>query len=123
VKPALIANENFPLPAVRLLRAEGWDVIWVLEAMRAASDREVLVRARAEQRWLLTFDRDYGELVFVHGEAPPPAILYLRQDPYPAETPARMVMNALTDLDFLRGHLVVLKESGIRRRAFPLRSD
>lgn len=60
----LLANENFPGPAIRLLRERGIDVVWVAERMPAATDAEVLACARAEGRWLLTFDRDYGELVF-----------------------------------------------------------
>lgn len=58
----LRANENFPGPAVRLLWEKGVDVLWASESMAGAPDVEVLVRARAEGRWLLTYDRDYGEL-------------------------------------------------------------
>ena len=41
----LLANENFPAPAIRKLRAAGADV---MEAMPSVSDREVIANARQE---------------------------------------------------------------------------
>lgn len=63
----LLANENFPAPAIRKLRAAGIDVVAVREAMPSASDKEVMACARREQRWIVTFDKDYGDLVFQAG--------------------------------------------------------
>ena len=68
----LLANENFPGPAIRKLRAAGVDVVAVIEAMPSVSDREVMAYARQEQRWLVTFDRDYGDLIFREGLLPLP---------------------------------------------------
>jgi predicted nuclease of predicted toxin-antitoxin system len=70
----LLANENFPVPAVRKLRAAGIDVVAVADAMPAASDAEVLAFARQQGRWIVTFDRDYGELVFKDGLPAPQAV-------------------------------------------------
>lgn len=47
----LLANENFPAPAIRKLRDAGMDVVAVSEALPAVSDKEVLEFARREQRW------------------------------------------------------------------------
>ena len=52
---AFLANENFPAPAIRKLRAAGVDVVAVGEAMPAATDKEVLEYARREQRWIVSF--------------------------------------------------------------------
>ena len=90
MNPRLLANENFPLPSVQLLRAAGFDVASVLHVMAGASDVEVLAFARREYRWILTFDRDYGDLVFRKGVAPPPAIIYLRQEAYSPAKPAEL---------------------------------
>ncbi len=81
MSPKLLANENFPLPAVRLLREAGVDVETVLDVMPAASDEDVLAYARREQRWIVTFDRDYGDLVFRKGMLPPPCSLRERCQP------------------------------------------
>lgn len=115
----LLANENFPAPALRKLRAAGVDVVAVVEDMPAAKDIEVLEFARASERWIVTFDRDYGELVFKRGVLPPPAIIYLRQEPYPAERPADIVLALLSNPPLAEGHMLVVSERGIRRRRMP----
>ena len=46
-----LANENFPLPSVRLLRLGGYDVASVTEDSPGIEDTEVLTRA---------VNRDYG---------------------------------------------------------------
>lgn len=56
----LYANENFPLPAVEVLRHLGHDVLTTAESGRggqAVTDAEVLSFAIAEQRIVLTFNR------------------------------------------------------------------
>lgn len=115
----LLANENFPAPAIRKLRAAGVDVVAVSEAMPAASDKEVLEFARREQRWVITFDRDYGDLIFREGLLPPPAILFFRQEPYPPDRPADLVLAMLSDPQQSTGCMVVISEQIIRRRHFP----
>ena len=106
MNPKLLANENFPLPSVRLLRAAGLDVASVLDVMPGASDEDVLAYARHELRWILTFDRDYGDLVFRKGMAPPPAIIYLRQEAYSPEKPAELVLAILAMPDKVDGCFV-----------------
>jgi predicted nuclease of predicted toxin-antitoxin system len=120
---ALLANENFPAPAVRTLRSAGVDVVAVREAMPAASDREVIAYARREGRWILTFDRDYGELVFREGLPPPPAILFFRQEPFLPEYPADLVLALLSDPGQVDGCMVVIGERNIRRKRFPRVAD
>lgn len=117
--PPLIVNENFPAPSVRLLRDRGFDVLAVQETMPGASDERVLAAAHESGRWLVTFDRDYGELVFSKRQAPPPAILYLRQEPIPSTRPAERVMELLAAPESLAGHLLVVTERSVRLRRLP----
>lgn len=120
---ALLANENFPAPAIRKLRAAGVDVVAVREAMPSASDKEVMAYARREQRWIVTFDRDYGDLVFREGLLPPPAILFFRQEPYPPDRPADLVLAMLSEPQQAEGCMVVISEQNIRRKRFPELGD
>ena len=62
-----LANENFPLDAVEALRLAGHDVAWVRADAPGSTDQQVLARAMAEQRVLLTFDKDFGHLAFHAG--------------------------------------------------------
>ena len=50
----LLANENFPAPAIKRLRAQGIDVVAVAETMPASSDEQVLEFARRDGRWIVT---------------------------------------------------------------------
>lgn len=53
-----------PGDAVAALRAAGADVAWVRQEAPGMHDPDVLAWAVREQRILLTFDRDFGELAF-----------------------------------------------------------
>jgi predicted nuclease of predicted toxin-antitoxin system len=57
-----LANENFPGAAVKALEALGHNVVWVRVAAPGATDPDVLAWAAREERILLTFDKDFGEL-------------------------------------------------------------
>lgn len=115
----LLANENFPGPAIRMLREHGVDVSWVTETMASADDTEVLARARAEGRWLLTYDRDYGELVFSRKLPPPRAVVYLRQEVYPPLRPAEIILQLMAQPGRVEGLFLVVTERAVRIRHLP----
>ena len=60
----LLANENIPLSAVEALRSCGHDVMWIREKAPGISDIEVMRLGHLEERILITFDKDFGELAF-----------------------------------------------------------
>ncbi len=115
-----LANENFPLPSVRLLRQAGYDVASVIEDSPGIEDTEVLSRAADEKRVILTFDRDYGELIYRLRLPSPIGIIYLRFRPYTPEEPASLLLNLLDTegLQFERWFTVVEREQ-IRQRPLP----
>lgn len=76
-----LADENIPGYAIAYLRGRGEDVLSIAETTPAVSDIEVLALARREQRLLISFDRDHGDLVFNRGFAPPRGIVFLRFSP------------------------------------------
>jgi uncharacterized protein DUF5615 len=57
-----LANENFLGTAVAAPIAAGHDVVWVRNAAPGMSDPDVLGWAIRDERTLLTFDKDFGEL-------------------------------------------------------------
>lgn len=117
--PTLLVNENFPIPALKLLRDQGVQAEAVQELMPGAPDPAVLAYARAHGHWLVTFDRDYGELVFARGELPPLAIVYLRQQPFPPSRPADLLLSLLSRAEEVEGHFVTVSEQSVRRRRLP----
>jgi predicted nuclease of predicted toxin-antitoxin system len=115
----LLADENVPMVSVRALRINGFDVSSIAEDSPGIADRQVLQRAREQGRWLITLDRDYGELIFRNGEPPPPGVLYLRIVPLDPEEPARCVEDALRRFLDDGVFLVVGRGTNVRERVFP----
>ena len=64
----ICANENLSDDCVLRLREDGHGVLWIREAAPGSSDTLVLARACAEKRILITFDKDFGELVFLRSK-------------------------------------------------------
>lgn len=74
----LLANENFPLTSAKYLKSLGFDVISIGVDNPGISDEEVMKIAIREERTILTFDSDYGELIFKYNYQPLAAVIYLR---------------------------------------------
>jgi predicted nuclease of predicted toxin-antitoxin system len=63
-----LADESCDLAIIHGLRANGHDVIAVSEVTPRAEDSEVIRLAVREKRILLTDDKDFGRLVYSHGQ-------------------------------------------------------
>jgi uncharacterized protein with PIN domain len=58
----LLADENVPLDTVRALRSAGHDVYSATEGGPGASDLSHVEMAVREDRLIVTFDQDFGEI-------------------------------------------------------------
>lgn len=116
----LLANENFPATSVRLLREAGHDVVYVAEDFRSVGDDVVLQQAHDQARILLTFDRDYGELIFRRRLPAPAGVIYMRFEPQTPHEPAALVLTLahIAGLQ-LDGWFTVLTREEIRQRRLP----
>ena len=114
-----LANENFPSASVARLRAAGEDVAFVVEDARAIADTEVLEWARREQRIILTFDRDYGELIYRRKLPVPLGIVYFRLPPLHPEDAASRVLELLAAGYPLAGQYTVVDRRQVRQRPLP----
>ena len=70
-----LADECISPEIVGRLRRIGHDVVHILEIDEGADDDSVSIRARQEDRLLLTEDNDFGERVFRRGESIPGIVL------------------------------------------------
>lgn len=111
----LLANENVPLESVRSLRNVGHDVVSVSERSPGISDEDVIQIARAEERVVVTFDRDYGRLIFHRGLPPPAGVLYLRFFPRNPRDVAVCVSRLIEDGIDLEGHFTTADRERIRQ--------
>ena len=113
----LLADENIPLQTVRALRSAGHDVYSATEADPGAPDQELLERAIREDRLVVTFDRDFGEVVVRGRQKPEAGVLLLRITPSSADDVTRLLVGLLerTDLTW-HGNLSVVDETHVRQR-------
>lgn len=113
-----LANENFPDPSIHILRGRGLDVRSIRTDAPGIPDLEVIAKAKAEDRIVLTFDKDYGELIFKHGMEHPPAVLFLRYRGADPTVAATLVLELVASGTTLDGRFTVIEEEGIRQRIY-----
>jgi predicted nuclease of predicted toxin-antitoxin system len=108
----ILADESVEGEVVARLRSEGHDVAYVSETSAGIHDDEVLARANAENRVLLTEDKDFGDLAFFYGNRSSGVVL-LRAHGAGVEAKASLVAEVLeTHEDELTKdppHFVVLR--------------
>ena len=111
-----LANENFPLDAVEALRQNGHDVAWIRIDSPGISDPQVLSRAQAENRILLTFDKDFGELAF-RSQLPATTGIILFWIKAPSSVVvAEKVVRVIALRDDWYGHFSVVEDDKVRMR-------
>ena len=114
-----LADENFPYDAVRALRDDGHDVTWIRTDAPGISDRQVLARAMATHRILLTFDKDFGDLAFHAGLPATCGIILFRFSAPSSEQIARIVASAIRTRTDWAGHFSVVESWRIRMLSLP----
>ena len=77
---------------VRTLRRAGFDVLSVSESAPRAEDSEVVGLALREQRILLTEDKDFGRVVYSHGQQTL-GVIFLRFPTFARKQISRDVLN------------------------------
>ncbi len=115
----LLANENFPLKSTLYLRSKGYDISSIGTDNSSIKDHVVMGIAINEDRTFLTFDRDYGELIFKYNYKPQRGVIYLRLDEYAADEPGKLIEDLITKKEFdFNNALTVLDKNGIRQRKY-----
>ncbi len=112
-----LADENFPLHALDVLRQNGFDVSSIREIQPGASDEWVLSLCAAEGRTLITLDKDFGDLAFQRRLLAEFGILLFRVTPQDPAEIARLTLDALRYRDDWSGLFAVITRKSIRTRS------
>ena len=114
-----LANENFPLDAVEALRNDGHDVVWIRTDAPGSKDPDILQRAVSENRVLLTFDKDFGDLASQFGLPATCGIVLFRLQASSSAALATMVAAAIRSRSDWAGKFSVVEPGRIRVRSLP----
>jgi len=110
-----LANENFPAGVVRWLTGQGNDVVHAAQTLAGEPDPIILQAALDQDRILLTFDRDFGELVFRHKLPPAPGIVLFRLHQLPPDDLIASLENFFVSKPELRGFFTVVSPGHYRQ--------
>lgn len=115
----LLADENIPRFVVEFICSRGHDAIWIGKVAPGIKDREVLSLATTQERTLITFDTDFGELVFRLGVGAPFGIILFRLPPDSPLEIAQSIVQALESQEDWVNRFSVVDENRIRTRSLP----
>jgi len=107
-----VADENFPRPAWQVLRNAGWEVFSVAEECPGISDEEIAALCSENQRVLLTFDKDFGELIFRRGLSAGGGVVLFRFIPESPEEVADAAWHCSSHSPISTGLFALSHESG-----------
>jgi predicted nuclease of predicted toxin-antitoxin system len=89
-----VADENLDFPIVQLLRANNFEVLYILESHSGIEDDEVLTISNNKKAILITQDKDFGELVYRLKRIHSGVILVRLEGKIPAEK-AKIVLSVI----------------------------
>ena len=114
-----LANENFPRPGTVLLRQYGLIVKSIQEDCPGIADEEVIHIAQESDLIILTFDSDYGELIFKYAVNNPPSVIFFRDKKSAPEFAASILIDLIKE-DRIRfsGAFTVIESNNIRQRFY-----
>ena len=114
-----LANENFPRPSTIILREKGFNILSIQEDYPGIGDPEVMQLALDLNLIILTFDSDYGELIFKYAKDNPPSVVFFREKGNDPEFAASSLISLLQNSNIaLAGAFTVIETNNIRQRFF-----
>ncbi len=112
----IVADESVDFLIIESLRRAGFEVFSILEELPGCPDEEVLATARRLEAYLITEDKDFGELTY-RLKKPSYGILLLRMPAEASETKATQVLDVIQKIPGrLWGKFSVLELSKLRIR-------
>lgn len=109
-----LADESFPLGAVHKLRDSGHNVVSISESSPGMKNSGVAELAAREKRVLLTFDKDFSELVFRGLVKPSSGVILFRLRSFTIESLVQLTEQVLSTEKELEKSFVVVREDQIR---------
>lgn len=117
-----LADMGIAMRIVEWLRAKGYDVVHLREeGLHKLSDRDVFKKAVNENRIILTFDLDFGEIVAFSMGLAVSVILFRLRNTHTPFVIKRLenVLKESADL-LMKGSVVIVEDTRYRVRKLPI---
>jgi predicted nuclease of predicted toxin-antitoxin system len=98
---------------VNALRSKGIDIVPIKELTSGVSDETVLETANKQNRILITFDSDFGELIF-RQKLKARGVILLKFAPKSTQQVVDTISNVLKTQAKIEDHFLIVKEKKIR---------
>lgn len=116
-----LADENIHSSTVNALRVLGHDVRWIFFDAPGISDEEILEISVSEERVLITYDTDFGDLIFHRNLPADCGVILLRCSGSVQDHTVRL-LEVLTDRDDWSSFFSAVEDTRVRRRLLPRRA-
>jgi len=117
-----LADMGVSMSTTGALRACGYDAIHLREqALERLPDAEILNKAREEERIILTFDLDFGDLLAAGAHRLPSVIIFRLHNQTPSSVTPRLLGVVLEcAAELTKGAVLIVEDAGYRLRRLPI---
>lgn len=112
----LLADENVPLKSYKFLKEKGYDIIHIGLEAEGIKDYEIINLSIDQDRIIITFDSDFGELVFKIGYKPK-GVIFFRWKKFSPSEPGEYLHNLIESKSVqFKGFFTVIDDNQIRQK-------
>jgi predicted nuclease of predicted toxin-antitoxin system len=107
---------------VKNLQDQGYDAIHLFDqGLERLPDPLIMAKAKSENRIILTFDLDFGELLAFSGDSLPSIIIFRLEKAQSSYVMSKLqpVLNECEN-DLETGVIIIIKDNGYRLRKLPI---
>lgn len=119
-----LADMGVSSTVVQILRASGYDATHLRDqGLQRLPDPAIVEKARQEERIILTFDLDFGDLLAGSGEALPSVVIFRLRNTTPEFVAARLLEILAERGEYLAaGAIAIVQDTRYRLRRLPMES-
>lgn len=119
-----LADMGVSMSTVSVVRHLGHDITHLSEqGLMRMGDPDIVAKARREDRIVVTFDLDFGEIMAFSGDASPSVILFRMRNQTPrVVTPRLIQVIEQCEAQLATGAFVAVEDQGYRLRRLPIGS-
>lgn len=117
-----LADMGVSLKTVEALRNASHDIVHLRDiGWQKKPDKEIIERARIEERVLLTFDLDFGTLLASSKDQWPSTVIFRLSDQTPDSVTKKLLTIMESQSEFLNeGCIIIVEDNKFRVRKLPL---